>query len=191
LGPQDDQIERLRAGEAAACELFVREHAVGLYGWLYRLTGRREEAEDLAQEALAAFWQSIRRKRPPVAAGVWLFSIARNLWREHCRRENGRPQPQRDVLETVPAAGPSASEAVEHEEMVRALEAAVAELAIEFREVFSLRAWHGLEYAEIAAIQGVSPNLVRWRFFRARKQLRARLSRWFSTCEKSHDQSKR
>jgi DNA-directed RNA polymerase specialized sigma24 family protein len=44
-----------------------------------------------------------------------------------------------------------------------------------------------LEYAEIAAIQGVSPNLVRWRFFRARQQLRARLSRWFDICETSHD----
>ena len=71
--------------------------------------------------------------------------------------------------------------------MVRALEAAVAELGTEFREVFSLRVWHDLEYTEIAAIQGISPNLVRWRFFRARKQLRTRLSHWFDACEKSHD----
>ena len=145
---------------------------------MYRLTGRREEAEDLAQEAFAAFWESIRRKQPPVAGRIWLFSIARNLWRERCRRGNARPQPQRGVLETVPASGQSALEGLEHEEMVRALETAVAELGVEFREVFSLRAWHDLEYAEIAAIQGVSPNLVRWRFFRARQQLRARLSHW-------------
>jgi RNA polymerase sigma-70 factor (ECF subfamily) len=187
LGPQDDQIERLAAGDVAACEEFVRQHARQLYGWLYRLTGRREEAEDLAQDALAAFWQSIRRKRPPVAARVWLFSIARNLWRERCRGRHARPETRHDALETVAAPGQSAAEALEHEEMVRALEAAVAELAIEFREVFSLRAWHDWPFAEIAALQGVSPNLVRWRFFRARKQLRARLSRWFDVCEQSHD----
>jgi RNA polymerase sigma-70 factor (ECF subfamily) len=187
LGPQDDQIERLRGGDAVACEQFVREHALELYGWLYRLTGSREDAEDLAQEALAAFWESIQRKRPPVAGRVWLFSIARNLWRQRCRRRNSRPQPECHALETVAASGQSALEVIERDELIAALEIAVAELAAEFREVFSLRAWHGLEYAEIAAIQGVSANLVRWRFFRARRQLRTRLSRWFDSCEKSHE----
>jgi RNA polymerase sigma-70 factor, ECF subfamily len=187
LGLQNDQIDQLCAGEPIACEQFVREHALELYGWLYRLTGQREEAEDLAQETLTAFWESIQRKKPPVAARVWLFSIARNLWRQHCRRCNARPQPERHALETIPALGQSALEVMEHEEKVHALENAVAKLGAEFREVFSLRAWHGLEYAEIAMIQGVSPNLIRWRFFRARQQLRARLGHWFETCEKSHD----
>ena len=187
MGPRDDQTDRLCAGDPDTCEQFVREHALQLYGWLYRLTGRREEAEDLAQETLTAFWGSVRRKRPPVAGRIWLFSIARNLWRQHCRRCSGRPQPEHRALETAPARGRSALEDLENDEMRRVLETAVAELGAEFREVFSLHVWHGLGYAEIAAIQGVSPNLIRWRFFRARQQLRARLGRWFDACEKSHD----
>jgi DNA-directed RNA polymerase specialized sigma24 family protein len=67
--------------------------------------------------------------------------------------------------------------------MVHALEVAVADLNPEFREVFSLRVWHDLDCTDIAAIQGVSPGLVRWRFFRARQQIRARLGRWFDNCE--------
>lgn len=187
MDKQYDQIERLRAGDPVACEQFVREHAMELYGWLYRLTGRREAAEDLAQEAFTAFWQSIRRSEPPVAGRIWLFSIARNLWRQHCRRSAGRAESTRCVPETVPAPGRSALELLEDEEMLDALQAAVAELGAEFREVFSLRVWHDLEYAEIAAIQGVSPNLIRWRFFRARQLLRARLGPRFDTCEKSHE----
>ncbi len=187
MGPSDDQIERLSIGDASACEQFVREHAIALYGWLYRLTGRREEAEDLAQEALAAFWESIRRKRPPVAARIWLFSIARNLWRQHCRRSAGRPAVEHGVLERTLAPDRPALEVLENDEMRHLLEAAVSELDAEFREVFSLRVWHDLEYAEIAAIQDVSPGLVRWRFFRARQQLRARLGPRFNTCEKNHD----
>ena len=187
MSPEDDQFEQLRAGDAAICEQFVRRHAVELYGWLYRLTGCREEAEDLAQESLAAFWESIRRKTPPVTCKIWLFSIARNLWRQRCRRRNARPEPKHHALDMIPAAGPSVLEVMEQAEMVQDLEAAVAKLSAEFREVFSLRVWHGLEHMEIAAIQGVSPSLVRWRFFRARKQLRLQLSRWFNTYEKDHD----
>jgi len=187
LDVRDDQIERLRAGDPLVCEQFVRVHALGLYGWLYRLTGRREEAEDLAQEALTAFWESIQRKQPPVEGKVWLFAIARNLWRQQCRRRSNRPASEDHALETIPETGQSTEEILEREEMIRALETAVAELDVEFREAFSLRLWHGLEYTEVAAIQGVSPGLVRWRFFRARQQLRAKLGGWFDTCEKSHD----
>ena len=75
LGPPDDQIERLRAGDTIACEQFVRERALELYGWLYRLTGRREEAEDLAQESLAAFWESIRRSGHRWRRGFGCFRL--------------------------------------------------------------------------------------------------------------------
>ncbi len=187
MRPPDSEIERLRAADPGACEQFVREHAPEFYGWLYRLTGHREEAEDLAQEAFMAFWQAIWRKPPPVAARIWLFSIARNLWRQRCRCRAGGPQRERRMPETTPAPGLSALEVMENEEMLNTLEAAVAQLGAEFREVFSLRVWHDLEYAEIATIQRVSPNLIRWRFFRARQQLRALLSPWFDTCKKSHD----
>jgi RNA polymerase sigma-70 factor (ECF subfamily) len=74
----------------------------------------------------------------------------------------------------------------EHRELADALEAAIGDLPGEFREVFSLRVWDEFEYAEIAAIQGVSADLVRWRFFRAREMLRARLSAWWHAEEGCH-----
>lgn len=181
MDQEEDPIELLRAGDAPACERFVHAYAEGLYGWLYRLTSDRDEAEDISQEAFAAFWASIRRKRPPVKSNVWLFSIARNLWRQHCRRAAGRPTTKHDGLgrlQEIEASG-AASDALEREEMAEALQAAVAELTVEFREAFSLRAWQQMDYAEIAAVQGISPGLARWRFFRARQQLRDRLGNWF------------
>ncbi|MGO8752379.1 MAG: RNA polymerase sigma factor [Thermoguttaceae bacterium] len=190
MDQRDDPIEPLRGGDASACEQFVGKHALDLYGWLYRLTGSREDAEDLAQEALTAFWESIRRKSPPVASRIWLFSIARNLWHQHYRRCFRQPRREERMLDAMPAPGRSALEALENDEMIHALKAAMAELGGEFQEVFSLRVWHGLDYAEIAAIQGVSPNLIRWRFFRARQHLRARLGRRFDTCETNDEQRK-
>lgn len=65
-----------------------REHWSVVYGYLYRRTGDRALAEDLAQEtfakATAAFlgW----RGGPPAA---WLLAIARNTLTDHHRR--GRP----------------------------------------------------------------------------------------------------
>lgn len=187
---EDDQTRLLCAGDPATCERFVREQGLAIYGWLYRLTGRREEVEDLAQDALTAFWESIRRKPPPVAARIWLFSVARNVWRRHCRRAGNVSESQHHALEATPATGPSVLEAMEQEEMLHVLRTAVMELDAEFQEVFALRVWQGWSYADIAAVQDVSADLARWRFFRARQQIRARLGRWFNICENSHDERK-
>jgi RNA polymerase sigma-70 factor (ECF subfamily) len=190
LGHQDDQLEPLRMGDSVACEQFVHRYARDLFGWLYRLTGCREEAEDLAQESFSAFWASIRRKKPPVESRIWLFSIARNLWRQHCRRKAASLPLESDpqALETASSPTRSALNGMEQEEMVRALEAAVADLDAEYREVFALRVWHDWDYADIAAVQGINPGLARWRFFRARQQIRERLGRWFEHDE-AHDET--
>lgn len=178
--PETDrrQFDALRARDQAACERFVREHYRELYCWLYRLTGRAERAEDLTQESFAAFWQSLARTTPNVSERTWLYSIARNQWRKHCRaRRAGREQEESDFDE-IAASTASPSAALEHREFAQALEAAMAELAPEFREVLSLRLWHKFSYAEIGMIQGIGADLARWRFFRARQRVRDRLNAW-------------
>ena len=60
----------------------------------------------------------------------------------------------------------------------RALEGALADLAPEFREAFLLREIEELSYKEIADITAVPVGTVMSRLYRARAQLRARLSGW-------------
>jgi RNA polymerase sigma-70 factor (ECF subfamily) len=179
LGRTDrGQFGRLRAGDHTACEEFVRQHYQGLYRWLYRLTGCRHAAEDLTQESFAAFWESLRRTTPRVGPRAWLYAVARNRWRKHCRDEaRGRTQ-QEEALSGVAADGPSPSDNIQHEEFANALDAAVAQLSPEFRQVFALRMWEEFSYAQIAQIQGISADLARWRFFRARQTVRDRLRAW-------------
>lgn len=132
-------LDKLRAGDRSACERFVREHYQGLYGWLYRLSGCRHGAEDLTQESFAAFWESLRRTTPHVGARTWLYSIARNQWRKHCRSRGAARQREIDDLDAITASDPSPSASLEQREFADALEAAMDELSAELREVFSLR----------------------------------------------------
>ena len=174
----DDQIESLRGGEYAACDRFVREHYLGLYRWLCRLTGRRDDAENLTQESFAAFWQSLKRKTPPIEARTWLYAIARNQWRKHCRRRGTSREEAAAHLEYVADSNLAPPEAFQQREFAAAVDAALAHLPADLREVFALRVWHQLSYPEIAAVQGIRADLVRWRFFRARQEIRARLRPW-------------
>ena len=76
-------------GNLAVCSEFVREHYAWLYGWLVRVVGQSSDAADLTQDAFAAFWESLRRETPAVGPRTWLFAIARNRWRKHCRARAG------------------------------------------------------------------------------------------------------
>jgi len=178
------QFEPLREGDETACLRFVREHYEGLYRWLYRLTGRRHWAEDLTQESFAAFWESLKRTTPHTSARTWLYSIARNVWRKDCRSRRAARQSEGDHLDEMASSSAGPPALLEEREFADALEAAVGELSPEFREVFSLRLWHEFDYAQIAAVQGISPDLARWRFFRARGRIRDRLRAWQNAEEK-------
>ncbi len=73
-------------GDAAFAELY-RRHLPLIVGWVYRQTGDREVAADLAAEVFAAALISARRYRPERApVGIWLLGIARNKLRESARR---------------------------------------------------------------------------------------------------------
>lgn len=66
----------------------------------------------------------------------------------------------------------------EGHEFVAALGKAVENLPDDYREIFTLRVWQEMEYEEIAEIQGISRDLARWRFFRARQLIRGQLQSW-------------
>lgn len=178
LSPEDRiRYDALRASNVGICSEFVRDHYALLFGWLARLTGDRNDAADLTQDAFAAFWGSLQRDTPGVDPRTWLFAIARNCWRKHCRSRASLKEQVADleqVAEEISACWTSAGTS----EFEQAVESALARLPDDFREVFTLRAWHEFDFAQIGAIQGITADLARGRYFRARKLLQARLQSW-------------
>ena len=171
-------FENLRAGRPAECERFVRNHYVELYRWFLWLTHCPERAADLTQESFASFWDSLRRATPHVSPRTWLFSVSRNVWRKDCRNRRLHGRNGDDELDLVPSPDASPVAAAEYKEFARALEAEVAKLPVNLREVLTLRLWQEFDYEQIAAVQGINRDLARWRFFRARQLIRERLKAW-------------
>jgi RNA polymerase sigma-70 factor (ECF subfamily) len=165
-------------GDRVACEGFVREQYDGLFRWFLWLSNCPHRAADLTQETFAAFWGSLQRAAPETSPRTWLYSIGRNLWRKDCRSRRSHAAEGDESLEAMTDGEPSPAEAAEHREFAAALEGAVARVPADLAEVFTLRMWHEFDYAEIAALEGITPELARWRFFRARQIIRERLKAW-------------
>jgi RNA polymerase sigma-70 factor (ECF subfamily) len=169
---------RFQAGDASAFEVLVRRHRTPVFSFLLRLTGDRARAEDLCQEAFLKAVRAAADWAPRARFQTWLYAIARNQAVDEARRQAFR---RADPLDGAPAAamasdGPSPDRSAESSLLRPKLEAALAALPEEQREVFLLREYAGLRFHEIASVTGVPENTVKSRMRYALEGLRQRLA---------------
>lgn len=153
-------------------------------GWLPRLhryarslRRNREDADDLVQDTLERAWS-----RAPLWQGVgdmraWLFSIMHNLHVDALRRG----QLEFVDFDTAPPDVPVAPTQGERLAL-RDLDAALAALPFEQRQVLLLVALEGMAYAEVAEALDIPIGTVMSRLSRGRERLRALLEAAPSPC---------
>lgn len=73
-------IRRVLDGDRAAAEELVRTHQGSLYGYMLRLSGRPDVAEDVVQEAFVRALSNLHRYDERFRFSTWLFTIAKRLY---------------------------------------------------------------------------------------------------------------
>lgn len=182
-GQTREWVAASRAGDAEAFGRLVERHQKQVYGYILRMTGREDVADDLTQEAFVAAWRHLDgyREKGPFAA--WLLRIALNKVRTYGRWKRLRNWLSLDapasneeegasLSETLPdlarEADPAASAADPN--LSRRLAGALAGLPERQREVLLLRA-SGLALEEIAGVLKVAVGTVKATLFAAKKKL--------------------
>ncbi|MBA3659635.1 MAG: sigma-70 family RNA polymerase sigma factor [Gemmatimonadales bacterium] len=145
-------------------QLFSLYHD-SLVRMLYRRTGDRDRAEDLAQETFARAVTA-----PPENPRPWLFAVALNLVREDGRKavRQGRRLELLRNEDVEPAPRPDVE--FDRNETTAAVRAALMSLGDRDREALLLRA-EGFSYDEIAATLGLARGAVGTTLARARRRM--------------------
>ena len=152
--------------------LFARHHA-SLERYLVRLTGDRDLASDLAQEA---FVRLLEQDATPEQARPWLFRVATNLARDVGRKaRRHRDLGTADRLRRAHSDPPPAPDrAVEQSEAGRRVRAALRALSVKEREALLMRE-EGFKHREIAEALGTTTGSVGTLLRRAIEKAAARL----------------
>ncbi|MCL7452446.1 MAG: sigma-70 family RNA polymerase sigma factor [Anaerolineae bacterium] len=139
----------------------------------------RVDGEDLAQDLAAAVFERAVAKqhtlRDPAAFGAWLFRIARNVVAGYYRKR--RLTVPLDHASAHPVANPSPPEAVMHQEELRQVREALAQLSEREQEIIQLKFGGGLGNQEIAEVMGLRAGHVAVILYRALRKLRADLEK--------------
>ena len=143
----------------------------------------RDDALDVAQEAFAKVFVSIRKFKEESSFYTWLYRIVVNLsidrQRQRSRRsifERHQSRGDDDWIESIPdTQGLDPSDQVADRELGQHIWAAIDELTPIHKAVILLRAVEGLSYEEISHVLQCSRGTVMSRLHYARKRLQARL----------------
>lgn len=167
------------SGNAASFELLVRRHNRLLFRTARGVVRDDAEAQDVVQETWLRAFSRLDSYRGEAALGTWLARMAINIAISSQRRKGRHvPLPEAegaiDMQNLEAGEGPDAS--AERMEMRALLQASIAALPVIYRSVFMLRAVEDMSVEEAAFCLGVSHDVVKTRFLRARAMLREDLA---------------
>ena len=168
----------------------VREHGSRIWRMAYRLTGDRDDAEDLTQETYCEAWRCIGKLRAPEAGSRWLLAILRHRAAHRLRRARSRPSVERTLDERVDTAGqdePALDALARQDDIQNALD----RLAPERRETFLLVFLEGWTCRETAEHLDIPLGTVLSRIHRSRLELRRWLGGTYGGAENGTSDSQR
>ena len=163
----------VQAGDQQAYARLLDRHLNNVHAYVYRMTGNRADAEDIAQETFLRVWHRARTFKPGrVHFTTWLHRIAHNLCVDAFRKRRETYDGEPDAIADD---APMADELSMAEERRKAVHAGIASLPERQRSALVLCQLQGRSNREAAQIIGVSVDALESLIARARRTLKTRL----------------
>jgi RNA polymerase sigma-70 factor (ECF subfamily) len=180
---EDVRLMRLVSnGDTSALEQLIERHQALVIGTVGRMLGNNSDVEDIAQQVFVRVWKSAKRYVPRAKFTTWLLKITRNLVFNELRRRKRRalvsiePEPDAHEIQLADKAASAPDASLLETELQQAIDSAIAALPETQRMALILRRYKELPYEEIGEVLDLSVPAVKSVLFRARTELRERLS---------------
>ncbi|PYN99468.1 MAG: RNA polymerase subunit sigma-24 [Candidatus Rokuibacteriota bacterium] len=187
-----DLVAALRRESADAMDQLVERYADRVYRLATRITGSREDAEEVVQDALWTVGRKINTFKGDSAFGSWLYRIAANAayMKLRARRGKNREIALDEVMPALDSGGihfepvddwsPRVDDRALQSELRSVLESAIGDLPPDYRTALVLHDLEGVSNPDIADTLGISLPAVKSRVHRSRLFLRKRLSEYLN-----------
>ena len=155
-------IERMRAGDTRALEELYDRHSPMLYSLVLRILGRAPDAEEVLQETWMQAWRGAARfDRGRGSVAAWLLTLARSRAIDRFRSLASRQRAETSAEIEAPRGGDEPPARAEHVQLHERVNAALATLQPQQRQVLELAYFSGLSQTEIASRLGAPLGTVK------------------------------
>lgn len=167
----DNDLAMLAAkGDGDAFRALLERHYDRVFRIAYRFSGRREDAEDVAQDVCMSLPAKLKSFRADAAFATWLYRVVVNRVRDVQRKQITSERIHSDYGEVEDLRRGEAQELAKE---MAWLNEAMNYLSDDLRETAVLVVGEGLNHAEAGQIMGIKESTVSWRMHELKKQLKA------------------
>lgn len=176
-------VSKAQNGDVAAFQELYGGYAKKILNYVYRMTGSREEAEDLTQDTFILAFRNLKSLKESSKFQSWLYRIAQNNVYQKYRTRLPHTESiessneEFGILET-PAADKTPEGEILSKELHGVVQKVIDELPDKYKQVFVLSAIHKYSYEAIAEIVGRSLASVKSDIHRARVEVRDRVKKY-------------
>jgi RNA polymerase sigma-70 factor (ECF subfamily) len=159
----EDLMVLVDGGDADAFAALYDRHSRTVYWLAHKLTGEKQAAEDLTQDAVLKVWRSADRYRPERgSARTWILSVVRNQSIDQLRASASRRRAQEKAEASAPRYEPSeAFTQAWHDIRLGRVREALDALPKVQQQVLELAHFWGLTHMEIAERLQLPPGTVK------------------------------
>ena len=176
-------VQLCKKGDAGAFNVLVLRYQDRVFNMLFRMTGDRQLANDLAQETFIKAYKAIGGFRVGSSFYTWIYRIAVNTAYSYMRKEKAQKRVNTVALEDNPLGRDGVAskkknnpvQILERSELEMKVQQYISELDNTLRSVVILRDIEGMEYQVIAEILDIPIGTVKSRLHRGRMELREKL----------------
>lgn len=167
-------VKKSQLGDRSAFEQLVLRHQELVFSLAYKLTGNREMANDVAQEAFIRAWKAIEKFRGDSTFSTWIYRITVNTaWTLRKKAKKHNTLNIDDAYEPIVIDEKKDPEMVAiNSDLSSVLSKALNNLPVEQRIIVELKNIEGRSHKEIADYLDISVTAAKVRLHRAHQKLR-------------------
>lgn len=147
-----------------------------VYYYALSICRNETEALDLTQETFLKAMQSAEDFRGDSSLYTWLCIILKHIYLNKCKKLS-REISQEELNQELPAAEASVEQMIADKDASRRIHLILHELEEPYKEVFSLRVFGELPFADIAELFNRTESWARVTYYRAKKMILEKLKK--------------
>jgi RNA polymerase sigma factor (sigma-70 family) len=167
---ENDLMNEVKNGHVEKLAVLFERYHLLLYNFFLKLSGNRQNSEDLVQEVFARILKYRTTFQGEARFSVWMYKIAHNVHYDHLRKRR-EVYSLEDSFQEVPGLQESPSDKMEREAEAALMAKALSRLPAKKQEILILSRFHDLKYREIANLTGYPEGTIKATVHRAIRDL--------------------
>jgi RNA polymerase sigma factor (sigma-70 family) len=159
-------VEECKMGNRKAQFRLYNQYSRAMYNLAYRMTGNREDAEDILQETFVECFRNLNSFRYKSTFGAWLKTILINRSINHLRKRRIPLVYDDNIPDNITEDEPDVI--LDNGRIIKAIEM----LPDGYRIILTLYLLEGYDHSEIAQIMGITESTSKSQYSRAKNRLR-------------------